>query len=71
MKSIEVTLAGTTTQDQSGSGSNGQERLIHILQSNWIGASPSDSLVPYSEHSLVRVLLSVEMHSTAPADRVV
>ena len=38
---IDGTLTSTTTQDQSGPGSNGNERVLYITQSSRIGASPS------------------------------
>ena len=40
--SIDWTLSGATTQGQSGPGSNGNEKTIHILQKSWTGASPLD-----------------------------
>ena len=50
---IDRTLLDATTPDQSGPGSDGNERGIHIPQSsNTIGVSPSDCLVSYPGHSL-------------------
>ena len=34
LMTIDATLLGTTTQCQSGPGSNGNERVLHILQSS-------------------------------------
>ena len=41
------TTKGTTTLDQSGPGSNGDERVFHILQSSKTGTLLSNSLVSY------------------------
>ena len=41
---MDATLTGTTTQGQSGPGSNGNEGVLHIPQSSIIGASSSDDL---------------------------
>ena len=61
---------------QSGPGSNGDEEVLHILQSSNINeASPSDCLMSYPGHSLVGgwgSYPSAEMqlvYSTTPADR--
>ena len=35
---------GTSTLDQSGSGSNSNEGVFHIAQSSETGASPSDAV---------------------------
>ena len=43
------TLTGTTTPDESGHGSNGNEGGLHISQSFRKGALPSDGLVSYAE----------------------
>ena len=52
--SIDRTLSGTTSQSQSGPGSNGNEGVLCISQSSHItGALPLDCLVSYSEHSFV------------------
>ena len=40
---MKGTLTGTTRQGQSGNVSNDNERVLYILQSSWIGASPSDT----------------------------
>ena len=68
-------LSGTTTQGQSGPGSDGNEGTIRIPQSLSITeASPSNSLVSYLGHSLVvgrGSYFSAEMqseYSTAQAD---
>ena len=44
---------GTTTLSQSGSGSNGNEGILHIYQSSKTGALPSHGQVSYLGHSLV------------------
>ena len=55
--SIDRTLSGATTPDQSGPGSDGNEGVLHIPQSSTItGTSPSDCLVSYPGHLLVGVL---------------
>ena len=60
---------------QSGSGSNGNEEVIHFPQNSSItGTSPSDCLVSYQGHTLGKSYLSKEMlsvSSTAPADKVI
>ena len=38
---IEETLTATTTQDQSGPGSNGNKGVLHIPQNLRTGASPT------------------------------
>ena len=43
---------GATSPGQSGSGSNGNEGVQHILQSSRNGASLSVGLVSYPEHPL-------------------
>ncbi len=45
-------LLGATTPGQSGSESDGNERVLHIPQISKAGASPSDCLMSYPEHSL-------------------
>ena len=40
----------------SGSGSNGNQMVLHITQSSRTRDSPSDSLVSYPGHSLGEVL---------------
>ena len=42
--SMDGTLTGTTTPDQSGSGSNGNDRVLHTSQISRTGASQSDAL---------------------------
>ena len=55
--SIDRTLSGPTTPGQSGSKSNGNERVLCIPQSSSITrASPSDCLMLYPGHSLGGVL---------------
>ena len=60
---IDRTLSGTITPDQSGSGSNGNEGVLHIPQSSSItGAKPSDYFVSYPGYSLEREsYISTEM----------
>ena len=70
---IDRTLSGTTTPAQSGSGSDGNEELLHIPQSfNITGISSSDDLMSYPGHSLrCGSYPSAEresVYSTAPAD---
>ena len=49
---IDRNLSGATTPGQSGPGSDGNEGVLHILQSSSIiEASPSDCLVSYPGHS--------------------
>ena len=50
---IDRTLSGVTTPGQSEPGGNGNEGVLHILQSSYINeASSSDCFVSYPEHSL-------------------
>ena len=51
---IDRTLSDTTTLGQSGLGSNGNGRVLHIPQSI-TGASPSDCLVSSPGHLLGEV----------------
>ena len=57
---------------QSGPGSNGNERVLYILQSPSITrTSQSDCLVSYAGHSLMGSYPSAEVqsvYSTTPAD---
>ena len=49
---IDKTLSGTTTPGQSGTGSDGNEGVLHIRQSSSVtGTSLSDCLVSYPGHS--------------------
>ena len=66
---IDETLTSTTTLVQSGTGSNGNEGIVHILQYSQI--SWSDGLASYPEHSLGVYYPSAEMQSayyTVPAN---
>ena len=54
---IGRTLSDATTLRKSGSGSNGNERVLYIHQSSKTGASPADSLVSYPWSSLEGALL--------------
>ena len=69
---IDRTLSGVTTLGQSGSGSDGNEGVLCILQSFSItAASSSDCLVSYPGHSLREFYPSAEMqsvYSTASPD---
>ena len=69
---IDTTLSGTITLGESGSGSDGNEGVLHIPQSfSIIGALPSDCLMSYPRHSLKDFYPSAEMqsvYSTATAD---
>ena len=49
---IDSAQLGVTTPGQSGSGSNGNEGVLHIPQISKAGASPSDDLLSYPEHLL-------------------
>ena len=65
-------LSGATTLGQNGLGSDGNEEVLHSLQSSSIiEASPSDCLMSYPGHSLGESYLSAEMqsvYSAAPAN---
>ena len=67
-----MTLLGAITLGQSGCGSEGNEGVLCIPQSFSItGASRSDCLMSYPEHSLGESYPSTEMqsvYSTATAD---
>ena len=61
---IDRTLSGATTLSQSGPGSDGNERVLHIPQSSSItGISPSDCLMSYPGHSGAGAYPSAEMQS--------
>ena len=66
------TLSGAPTPGQSGPGSDGNEEVLHFLESSRTpGTSSSDCLVPYLGQSLERSYPSAEnqsVYSTAPAD---
>ena len=52
-----MTLSGAATLGHGGPGSDGNEVVLHILQSSCnTGTSPSDCLVSYPRHLLGRVL---------------
>ena len=56
---------------QSVSGSNGVEGVLHIPQTSWAKASPTDCLVSYLGYSLWESYFPAEMqsvYSTALAD---
>ena len=55
-----MTLSSATTLGQREPGSNGNEEVHQITQSSSIsGASPSDCLVSYPEHTLYRNAVGV------------
>ena len=61
---IDRTLLGATTLDQSGPGSDDNERVLHIPQDfSIIEASSSDCLVSYAGHLLGKSYHSAEMQS--------
>ena len=62
------TLSSATTLGQSGHGSNGNERIFHILQSSNTEAIPSNDLMSYSEHSSYSTAEMHSIYSTAPAN---
>ena len=62
--SLDRTLSGATAAGQSGPWSDGNEGVLYIPQSSRnTGASPSDCLMSYQEHSLVGSYSSAEMQS--------
>ena len=65
--SINRTLSGATSQDESEPWSNDNEGVLHIPQSsNITGGSLSDCLVSYVGHSLeAGFYLSAEMMSVS------
>ena len=63
------TESGATTPGKSEPGSNGNEGVLYIPQSAKIGASPSDCLGAYQEHSLKESHPSAKMLSTYSTDR--
>ena len=63
-------LTGTTTVCQNSPGSNGNEKLLHILQSSRNGASPSGVVWSRIKDTRWEVLPSAKMqlvYSTASA----
>ena len=65
---IDRTLSGATTLGQSGPGSNGNKRVLHILQSSSVTeASLLNCLVSYPEHSLEESAEMQLMYFVAPA----
>ena len=67
---IDKTQSGATTPGQSGPGSNYNEGVLRIPQSSSINElSPSDWLVTYPGHSLVRSVTPLHsVYSAAPDD---
>ena len=72
IRPIDRTQSGATTPCQSGPGSDGNQGVLHILQSHSItGALPSDCLMSYPGHSLRESYLSTDIQSmslTIPVD---
>ena len=72
IRPIDRTLSGDTMLSQSGSGSDSNEGVLHILQNSSITeALPSDCLVSYPKHLLEESYPSAVMqsvYSAAPAD---
>ena len=60
---LTLSLTSTTAQSQCAPGCNGSERVLYIIQSSRIGASPLDGLVSYLGH-----LGTCITYSTIPAD---
>ena len=59
---IDWTLSGATIPGQSGTGSDGNEGVLHIPQSSSItGTSPSDCFAIYPEHSFAGGGLTVSV----------
>ena len=72
IESIDRTLSGATSQDQSGPGSDGNEEILYIPKSSSIiRALPLDYFMSYPGHLLGESYPSAEMqsvYSTVPAD---
>ena len=72
---IDRVLLGTTTRGLSGSGSDDNKRILHILERSGItGASPSDFLVSFTGYLFVESHFSAKMqslHFTLPANCVI
>ena len=63
-----MTLSNATTPSRSGPGSNSNKKVLHIPQSSSItGASSTDGLVSYPEHSSGKSYSSAEMQSVYSA----
>ena len=61
---MDGTLTGATTQGSSGTGSNGNEEVLYILQISMNKTSPSYFLMSFKEHSAEGgSYLSAEMQS--------
>ena len=68
-------LTDTTTPSKSGSGSNGNEGVLHIPLSSRIETSPSDGFVIYQGYLCVcggsKLFAEVQStYFTTPADKV-
>ena len=73
---IEETLTGTTTLNQNGHGSNGNEGEFHIWQSSRIGASPSGTVLYHTQDTRWGGMPYTSVYvwsvfSTTPANKVV
>ena len=65
---IDRILSGSS---QSETGNNGYEGVLHIPQSSKTGASPSDDVMSYPEHSMGESYTSAVMQTVyfaAPID---
>ena len=64
-----MALSGAIKPDQSGLVSNGNEGVLHIPQTIWAGASPSDFLMLYPGHLWAGFYDAVNVfYNPAPAD---
>ena len=69
IRPLDRALSDDTTPGLSGRGSDGNKEVLHIPQSSSItGASLSDGLVSYIEHSLGEPFSSAEMQSVYSTD---
>ena len=57
---FDLKQTSTTTLGQSGSWSNGNKEVLHILQSSRTGSSTSDDLESYQGHKLMEGLVPLE-----------
>ena len=48
---MDGTLTDSTTLCQSGSGNNGNEGVLHVLQNPKSGASPLDAVYCHVQHT--------------------
>ena len=69
---IDRIISVASIPDQTGPGSNDNERVLRILQISKTGVSPSDCLISLSGHCLGKSHHSAEIqsvYSEAPADK--